>query len=86
MGLPFRIALPLNIVEMAEDSYSIDVNGVETSFQWPQDEPETPEVVNSVSHVIAYIGNEGNLWVGTLHGMDNRQITTDATTLSGGIA
>jgi len=86
LGLPFRIAIPLNMVEMAHDTYTIDVNGVETSFQWPQDEAETPETGDSISHVIAYIGNDGNLWVGTLHGMDNRQITTDATRLSGGIA
>ena len=86
LGLPFRIALPLNMVEMAQDTYTVDVNGIETSFQWPQDVSEIPEVGDSASHIIAYIGSDGNLWVGTLHGMDNRQITMDATGLNGGIA
>jgi len=86
LGLPFRIALPLNMVEIAQDTYTIVVNGVETSFKWPPDETETPAAGDGVSHVIAYIGNDGNLWVGSLHGIDNQQITLDATRLSGGIA
>jgi len=86
VGIPFRIALPLNMVKMAPDTYTVDVNGVETSFEWPQGEPETPEVSEGASHIIAYVGDDGNLWVGSLHGMDNRQITTDATNLNGGIA
>ena len=86
VGIPFRIALPLNMVEMAPDTYTVDVNGVETSFKWPQDEPGIPEAGDSASHIIAYIGDDGNLWVGSLHGMDNCQITTDATKLTGGIA
>jgi Tol biopolymer transport system component len=86
LGTPFRIALPLNIVEMAEGSYTINVNGVEASFQWPQAGSEIPVVGESASHIIAYLGNDGNLWVGTLHGMDNRQITMDATRLNSGAA
>jgi hypothetical protein len=33
LGLPFRIALPLNMVE-CRGSYTVAVNGVETSFDW----------------------------------------------------
>jgi hypothetical protein len=35
LGVPFRIAIPLNVVELPHASYSVDVNGVSTSFDWP---------------------------------------------------
>lgn len=35
LGLPFRFALPLNIVEMPEGTYTITVNGVSTTFDIP---------------------------------------------------
>jgi hypothetical protein len=33
-GLPFRIAIPLNMAEMELGSYTVVVNGIETSFEW----------------------------------------------------
>lgn len=35
LGLPFRFALPLNIVEMPEGTYTITVNGVSNSLDLP---------------------------------------------------
>ena len=34
LGLPFGIALPLNMVDMEQGSYTVAVNGVETDFDW----------------------------------------------------
>ena len=34
LGLPFRIAIPLNVVEMPGGTYSLAVNGVETAIDW----------------------------------------------------
>ncbi|MDX1435666.1 MAG: hypothetical protein R3335_02570 [Anaerolineales bacterium] len=35
LGLPFRIAIPLNTVGLAEGRYRIDVNGEAADFTWP---------------------------------------------------
>jgi hypothetical protein len=35
LGLPFRFALPLNIVEMDAGTYTVTVNGASTSFELP---------------------------------------------------
>ena len=35
LGVPFRIAIPLNVVELPHARYSVVVNGVSTSFDWP---------------------------------------------------
>jgi hypothetical protein len=35
LGLPFRFALPLNIVELPEGTYTITVNGTSTTFDLP---------------------------------------------------
>jgi hypothetical protein len=34
LGLPFRIAIPLNIAEMSLDTYRITINGVQATFDW----------------------------------------------------
>ena len=34
VGLPFRIAYPLNAVELPAGEYTITVNGVSTNFSW----------------------------------------------------
>lgn len=34
LGLPFRLAVPLNVVEMPLGAYTIVVNGVSTEFDW----------------------------------------------------
>jgi len=36
IGVPFRIAIPLNPVELADGTYTATVNSVSTSFLWPQ--------------------------------------------------
>ncbi len=38
LGLPFRIGIPLNVVELPEGTYTVTVNGVSTTF----DAPVTP--------------------------------------------
>ncbi len=35
LGLPFRFAIPLNIVEMPEGTYTVTVNGTSTTFDIP---------------------------------------------------
>lgn len=36
VGVPFRIAVPLNPVELPDGEYTVTVNSVSTSFLWPQ--------------------------------------------------
>jgi hypothetical protein len=36
LGLPFAIALPLNMVELPAGGYTISVNGTSTNFDWQQ--------------------------------------------------
>jgi hypothetical protein len=35
LGLPFRIAIPINVVEMPEGDYTVSANGVSTTFSVP---------------------------------------------------
>lgn len=35
VGLPFRIAIPINGVQLPEGTYTVVVNGTSTSFTWP---------------------------------------------------
>jgi hypothetical protein len=35
LGVPFRIAIPLNPVELPQGMYTVTVNSVTTSFVWP---------------------------------------------------
>ena len=78
VGVPFRIAVPLNMVEMELGEYSVMVNGVESTFEWTATpgEPEAPPV----SVTIAYIGSDGNLWV-IENGGEPRPVTQDGTPL-----
>jgi hypothetical protein len=34
LGVPFRVAVPLNVVQMEIGEYQVAVNGVETTFEW----------------------------------------------------
>jgi hypothetical protein len=36
VGLPFRIAIPLNMVEKPAGTYTISANGVKTTFEWKE--------------------------------------------------
>lgn len=42
LGLPFRLALPLNVVELPEGSYTVTVNGVSAEFDIPVTPPPGP--------------------------------------------
>ncbi len=35
VGIPFGIAIPLNGVQLPKGTYTVTVNGVGTTFQWP---------------------------------------------------
>lgn len=39
VGLPFRLAIPLNVVELPEGTYTATVNGVTTTFDLPVQPP-----------------------------------------------
>lgn len=83
VGLPFRIAVPLNMVEKEIGTYNVVVNSIETTFEWnPQageasDDPT--EVANDPTARIAYIAADGNVWVLNRASGETRQITPDAT-------
>jgi Tol biopolymer transport system component len=83
VGVPFRIAIPLNMVEMPLGAYSVVVNGVETSFEWPAVSTE-PMPIENLGLTFAYIGRDGNLWIADASGGPARQITTDAASLAAG--
>lgn len=79
VGVPFRIAVPLNLVETPHGPYTVTVNGFETAFEWTGTSPETGAGEDaSTDATIAYIGMDGNLWV-IEGGSAPRQITQDAT-------
>ena len=46
--LPFRIAVPLNMVNQPEGTYTVNVNGASTTFQWPSEPTITPEPIMTV--------------------------------------
>ncbi len=46
VGIPFRIAVPLNMVQMPLGAYTVVVNGVETSFEWTGTSPVVIPVEN----------------------------------------
>jgi hypothetical protein len=59
LGVPFRVAVPLNPVEMEIGEYQISVNGVETTFEWDPEKilssrPSSEAAI--VSHVGVEIG------------------------------
>lgn len=39
LGLPFRMAVPLNVVELPVGTYTIVANGVGTTFEWNPGNP-----------------------------------------------
>ncbi len=78
VGLPFRMALPLNMVELPPGEYSVVVNGLETSFAWPATAPEPVDTGSLPAVTIAYTGPDGNIWVLDTTQGGPRQITMDA--------
>jgi hypothetical protein len=45
--LPFRMTVPLNMVSLPDGTYTVDVNGVSTTFTWPSAPTITPQPVVS---------------------------------------
>jgi hypothetical protein len=41
LGLPFALAIPINVVEMPEGSYTVDVSGVRTTLDVPVTPPSS---------------------------------------------
>lgn len=78
VGIPFRLAVPLNMVNFAYGTYTVVVNDVETAFEWTV-AAEQPIPVENMGLTFAYIGNDGNLWLADASGGPPRQITSDAT-------
>jgi hypothetical protein len=46
--LPFRMYVPLNMVSLPDGTYTVKVNGANTTFQWPSEPTITPEPVMTV--------------------------------------
>jgi hypothetical protein len=46
--LPFRMYVPLNMVNQPEGIYTVNVNGASTTFQWPSEPTVTPAPVMTV--------------------------------------
>jgi hypothetical protein len=46
--LPFRMVVPLNMVTQPEGTYTVNVNDVSTTFQWPSEPTITPEPVMTI--------------------------------------
>ncbi|CAG0929901.1 hypothetical protein TFLX_01473 [Thermoflexales bacterium] len=46
--LPFRMYVPLNMVNLPEGTYTINVNGAITTFTWPSEPTITPEPIMTV--------------------------------------
>jgi Tol biopolymer transport system component len=83
VGLPFRMAVPLNMVEVPFGAYTVVVNGVETNFEWSAMSSE-PLPVENLGLTVAYVGADGNLWLADASGGPPRQITSDAVFLEAG--
>jgi hypothetical protein len=46
--LPFRMIVPLNMVSLPDGTYTVDVNGVSTTFTWPSAPTVTPVPISSI--------------------------------------
>jgi Tol biopolymer transport system component len=77
VGIPFRVAVPLNMAEMPLATYTIAANGVETQFEWTGTSPQAMPIEN-LGLTFAYTGRDGNLWISEPTGGPARQITRDA--------
>lgn len=50
LGLPFRIAIPINAVELPEGTYTVVANGVSTSFDVPVTPPAAAAPGDGLAH------------------------------------
>jgi dipeptidyl aminopeptidase/acylaminoacyl peptidase len=86
VGLPFRIALPLNMVEMELGVYTVRVNSVEAAFEWDAQPGEVAEEpAGSGAAPVAFTGQDGNVWVLEAPGVEPRQVTQDAVSGEPGV-
>ena len=83
VGIPFRIAVPLNMTNLPFGAYTVVVNGLETSFEWSATSSE-PLPVENLGLTVAFIGTDGNLWLADASGGPPRQITSDAAPMEAG--
>ena len=83
VGVPFRMAIPLNMVGMPYGTYSVIVNGFQTEFEWAALSSE-PIPVENLGLTVAYIGADGNVWIADASGGPPRQITSDAASFESG--
>ena len=77
VGIPFRIAIPLNMTGKPLGAYTVVVNSVQADFEWTAISPE-PQPVENLGLTVAYIGADGNLWLADAAGGPPRQVTSDA--------
>jgi Tol biopolymer transport system component len=78
-GIPFRIAVPLNMVALAPGSYSVAANGVSTTFEWDPAGAQPPSGEPPGGNLtIAYVGPDGNIWALDSPDGAARQLTADA--------
>ncbi len=84
LGLPFGLAIPLNMVEMPEGAYTVSVNGITTTFDWnPTAASPIGDEPSSEALMLAYIGPDGNVWGLRWPGGEPRQLTDDANPSNG---
>ena len=83
VGIPFRLAIPLNMVNKPAGTYSVVVNGVQTSFEWMTTSAE-PQPVENLGLTFAYVGADGNLWKADASGGPPQQVTSDAAQMESG--
>lgn len=83
LGLPFKMSIPLNMVQMPAGTYTVAVNGVKTSFEWPT-QASGPIPVENLGLKFTFIGIDGNLWLADASGGQPRQITSDAAPIEAG--
>jgi len=80
-GLPFRLALPLNMVSMPVGAYTVVVNGVQAAFDW--DPAAAVAIPEDSIPAMAYLGSDGNVWVLEAGSETPRQVTFDANPIGG---
>jgi Tol biopolymer transport system component len=79
VGIAFRMAFPLNMTGLPFGSYTVEVNGLRTDFEWSATSTE-PIPVENLGLTFAYIGANGNLWIADASGGPPRHLTSDAAT------
>lgn len=50
VGLPFRIAIPVNVVQLPKDTYTVIVNGASATFDVPVTPPGAPMTSDGLTH------------------------------------